>query len=534
MVTMATTIGPGAPINTSDVGAFGTEGPRWSLFGVSAEGTSTRLAHVAHEEVPRGETMMDALRYEAEAPEQMWGTMRHHLEAAYGTLPGVDPISLWAEDAAAANHEIADLAGTVEVVRLPSGADALRYVPYDGRSGCLAWHEHAFAVVRVPAGLDHVLVVHDESRGARTDRATADALVRSSAAADPEDEIVTETSVEWFGFFGDNTIGSNGSDGSQSHGGTRTTVEIETGGRPGVLAVRTWQWLGSPLRKPQRDPLFQTRLAGHLQHLDGAPATQEVGDVAAWPASTTVWIHGTVSCGLASDRYLADLLAAPNQAPLRYEHDTFLNIEQNVEDLVRIVHHRAPAQPEKLLLIGHSRGGLVARGTANTLLRQVPGYPVRVLTLGTPHLGTPIVNAAHRALRALVGITTFGISQLPDPASMLLKYLLRYARLPVGIEQMAHGSPFIAGLRMGAPSSDLMSIGADYARGERPESTGVRALGRLSTLFEAVGEHDNDLVVSVRSATAEGSGRMLASACGHFEYLRHGEVRTLARELALG
>lgn len=533
MVCMATTIGPGAPVGTTDVGVSGTEGPRWYLIGVSAEGTYVRLEHAAHEEVPRGEAMLDALRYEAQAPERMWGTMRHHLEAAYGTLPGVDPISLWARDAAAASRESADLDGTVEPVPLPSGADAVWYVPDDGGPGCMAWHEHAFAVVQVPAGLDRVLVVHDESRGARMDRATADALVRSRAAAEPEHAIIAETSIEWFGFFGDNTIASNGSDGSPAPGGTGTTTEIETGGRPGVLAVRAWQWLGSPLRKPQRDPLFQARLATHLRQLDGAPATPEVGDVGSWPASTAVWIHGTVSCGLASDRYLADLLTTPDQAPLRYEHDTFLGIEQNVEDLARIVRERAPAQPDQVLLIGHSRGGLVARGTANMLLRQFPGYPVRVLTLGTPHLGTPIVNAAHRALRALVGITTFGISQLPDPASMLLKYLLRYARLPLGIEQMANGSPFIAGLRTGAPSSDLVSVGADYARGDLTESTGVRALGRLGKLFEAVGEHDNDLVVSVRSATAEGSGRMLENACGHFEYLRQGEVRTLARELAL-
>lgn len=534
MVIMATTVGPGAPIGTIGVGVSGSDGPRWSLVGISADGTYRQLRHAAHDEVPRAEVMLNALQYEAEAPERTWGTMRHHMEAPFGTLPGVDPISVWAEDAAAASRETTGLDGTVETILLPSGARALWYIPDDGHPGCMAWHENAFAVVQVPEGLDRVLVIYDESRGARLDRAAGDALVRSRALEDEsENAPITETSIEWFGFFGDNTIASNGSDGTPSPGGSGTTLEIETDGLPGVLALRAWQWLGSALRKPQRDPLFQARLSNHLQQLDGSPATQEVGDIAIWPSSTAIWIHGTVSSGLASDRSLDGLLAPPNHAPLRYEHDTFLGIEQNVEDLARIIRQRAPAQPDQILLIGHSRGGLVARGTANMLTRQFPGYPVQVVTLGTPHLGTPIVNAAHRALRALVGITTFGISQLPDPASMLLKYLLRYARLPVGIEQMAYKSPFIEGLGIGgAPTSALFSIGADYVRGDWPESTGVRALGRLRNLFRAIGEDANDLVVSVRSATAEGTGRTLVDACGHFEYLRQSEVRTIIRDLA--
>jgi (2Fe-2S) ferredoxin len=430
MVFMADTIGPGSPIDIGG-GFSGMDGPRWDVVGISAGDVYHRLRVVAHDEVPSGEAMSAALRYDAEAPEQMSGTMQHHLDAIHGTLPGVDPITVWAEDAAASDEE-ADLDGVVAAIDLPSSAVGLLYIPNDGQPGCMAWHEHAFAVVRIPGGLDRVLVVYGESHDARVDRAAADAFVRSHAmAGEPPSDHVMETSIEWFGFFGDNTIASSGSDGVPSPGRTGTTVEIETGGLPGVLALRAWQWLGSPLRRPRHDPLFQARLANQLRHLNGSPATPEVGDVAVWPSPTAVWIHGTVSCGLASDRYLDGLLPPPNQALLRYEHDTFLSIEKNVEDLARIISERAPAKLEQLLLVGHSRGGLVARGTANKLATRLPDFPVRVLTLGTPHLGTPIVNTAHRALRALVGITTFGISQLPDPASMLLKYVLRYARLPV-------------------------------------------------------------------------------------------------------
>ena len=311
-----------------------------------------------------------------------------------------------------------------------------------------------------------------------------------------------ETNLEWFAFLGGNTVSTHGSESDDVGGGHAGagSAEIETGGRRGLLLLRPWQWAGSRLDRAARDPLFQERLATHLRAA-GPLADQhpEVGDIPPKQmGSSLVWVHGTVSCGLAA---LPELLRFLPTHVHRFEHDTFQDIDTNGHQLAEQLDERLRRGAE-LVLVGHSRGGLVSRVAANQLTSARDDLGVTVLTLGTPHLGTPIVNAGDRALRALVSFTKFGLKAVPDPASMLLKYLLRYAEMPTGIRDMAVESGWLRGFNGGGREGyTLLACGADYQRGVEPESSGVKALGRLHRLFEAAGTKENDLVVPTASST---------------------------------
>jgi hypothetical protein len=229
---------------------------------------------------------------------------------------------------------------------------------------------------------------------------------------------------------------------------------------------------------------------------------------------------------------LPELLRFLSTRVHRFEHDTFQDINTNGHQLAELLDERLMPGAE-LLLVGHSRGGLVSRVAANELTSARDDLRVTVLTLGTPHLGTPIVG--DRALRALVSFTKFGLKAVPDPASMLLKYLLRYAEMPTGISDMAVESGWLRGFNSGSREGySLLACGADYQRGVEPESSGVKALGRLHRLFEAAGTPENDLVVATASAVGRGTPIELLESQGHFPYLRSIEVQAKLQALRPG
>jgi pimeloyl-ACP methyl ester carboxylesterase len=215
---------------------------------------------------------------------------------------------------------------------------------------------------------------------------------------------------------------------------------------PGPCDRQTLPPVGQAPRLP-RDPTMQRRLA--LCRDSVAPAL-----IAAWPETgalgdgsvgrVVVFVHGTLSCGLAHIQALARHLPAdPNLRAVRYEHDTFLPTEMNGEDLgAQILRFTGPRA--RIVIVGHSRGGLVARAAAGYLAARGGHRRVGVCTFGTPHRGTPIVQAGHRVLAGLAGGATAGVGALPGPAlaAFPLKYLFgRLKKLPAGIAQMQTPGP---------------------------------------------------------------------------------------------
>jgi hypothetical protein len=342
-------------------------------------------------------------------------------------LPGRDPIASWANDAAEQAERGLRLDGAVRTLSLPSDNLGLAFFPDHGRASA-AWHDDTFAIVEFPAGLRSVQVSYDESGAAKACRRAAIRELGGSVPARLLSTLSAETSLDWYCYTGEDTVGQHGSwrvDSTVPYVGPRS-IKIETAGRPGMVHLKPWQWLGQRLDKPLEDRWMGTRLATYVAKLgslvDQHPEVGEARDGSL--IGPIVWVHGTSSCGLVHLRQLIPLVP-PGHPVFRFEHDTFQDINDNGAELGELLHRKLAPASRGVVLLAHSRGGLVARVAAALLASDRPKLEITLVTLGTPHQGTPLVNAGHRVLKAMVAMTSFGLgaTPIPDPASMLLKYL---------------------------------------------------------------------------------------------------------------
>jgi hypothetical protein len=257
--------------------------------------------------------------------------------------------------------------------------------------------------------------------------------------------------------------------------------------RAGFLVGRLGRLVSKGGLKTPTDPTFEHRLAKHLAvHPDPAP---EVFDPMPREAAV-VAVHGTMSCAVP----LAGLLSRHlHHAPVhRFEHDTWLPLSVNAELLVdRLV----AAGTERLLLVGHSRGGLVARHAA-AALEHAHGRRVEVVTWGAPFRGTPLVGAAEVARSGASGL----VSLLLDPTGLARPLLDQATRwiargltreLPAGITDMKPAAGALAALRLTGP----VPTTAVGGRAQALHDTWGLATG----FFEGV---ENDHVVETSSALA--------------------------------
>jgi hypothetical protein len=232
-----------------------------------------------------------------------------------------------------------------------------------------------------------------------------------------------------------------------------------------------------------------------------------------------VWVHGTIACCLPS---LSQLGKLPVKT-FRFEHDTFRSIRENAEDLLKAIHDYA-RHATSLVLVGHSRGGLVARYAAEHWARRLPGRPPAVLTFGTPHAGTPLATAGIRVFDAAVGGGQAAIDAIPtwDPISLATKLLLK-SRVkwlpPPGIYEMQPKAGFIGAL--GVPP-DLRVWGAAWKLGS---SGKLRKRTRYAFDFAegAFKGEPHDLVVATSSSLAVGATQPVLD-CNHFQYFGSPEV----------
>ena len=251
----------------------------------------------------------------------------------------------------------------------------------------------------------------------------------------------------------------------------RGTVSVEHDGRPGVVVGKIYRQLGKP-PKLQRDPTMQHRLGLLLEHIPAEQVTDwpETGDIGDGSVERiVVFVHGTLSCGLAHIHALAHCIPAdPRLRALRYEHDTFLPVDVNAKDLANEILPVTSPQA-RIVLVGHSRGGLVARAAAGSLAHTGGERRVGICTLGTPHRGTPIVQAGHRVLSGLATVATAGVGALHPPklAAFPLKYLFgRLKKLPPGILDMREPGP--AYLDLHRPASCCPSAVVTWRDRSRP------------------------------------------------------------------
>jgi pimeloyl-ACP methyl ester carboxylesterase len=183
-------------------------------------------------------------------------------------------------------------------------------------------------------------------------------------------------------------------------------------------------------------------LAGPMTfRIDGAPVPAElVGARVRRPgAHIVVFLHGLVETEHAwrlggGPTYAERLESDTGCTALQVRYNSGLHISENAaqfSELMRCLIERWPVPVERVSLVGHSMGGLVARGACFVASEAgVPwvGLVRQVVCLGSPHLGAPLEQLVHYASAALV--------RLPEtrPFGRLLR------RRSAGIRDLRDGS----------------------------------------------------------------------------------------------
>lgn len=352
-------------------------------------------------------------------------------------------------------------------------------------------------------------------------------------------------------------------------------AKINTGKLAGMGVATVLRTLGDWAKAINTDPMFQTRLT-YAENLYGAARQWPSLAGAQPPTSGRMWVlvHGTLS---SCYQAFADL--PPDQfgddPVFRFEHDTCAELADNEERLRDLLVHVSAAV--EIRLLAHSRGGLVARAAGKRLTdtgalmdrRLKAPLNVRVLTFGTPHRGTPLVDQVSGALDlgVLNGVFGWVSSLIPGAAlprlfgwfaptagqqvlSLLArlgagdrpggaKYdatlvataysLLRAGRLPKGIDDMRDRSSYLRLLE--SAMSDWPGCAAwagTFDIDSDPDGFGIAFEQELSKgMFKG---KENDLVIPTESARAFGA-QTIVRGCSHTGYFARTDVQQALKKL---
>jgi pimeloyl-ACP methyl ester carboxylesterase len=136
---------------------------------------------------------------------------------------------------------------------------------------------------------------------------------------------------------------------------------------------------------------------------------------AAFPEASgrlVVFVHGLMESEYAwrvggGETYGARLRRELGYTPLELRYNTGRHISENGRDLADLLERVATAwscDVERVALVGHSMGGLVARSACHQAAERGDDWVQRVrqvVTLGSPHMGAPLAQGVHWASAAL-------------------------------------------------------------------------------------------------------------------------------------
>jgi len=293
---------------------------------------------------------------------------------------------------------------------------------------------------------------------------------------------------------------------------------------PGLAIARVFHWLGDPPEAPEQDKSWSPRLKT-MTVRPGANSTFDLRTAGLRSRSAVVVVHGLASCGVTSCFDL-ELTTSKLAGVYRYEHDTFLDIEDNAEELASLLARPSPC--EHVLVVGHSRGGLVARRAAQIVKARLRGTKsnrsFRIWTYGTPHQGTPLVTRIERfaGLALLLGSPRVDGLPRPDRVTAAFSYLVGPLKpLPPGVASLAPRHAVLRSIANNLDPYPLRAHGGAADGGARGYSVGL-----IAPWFDG---RPNDTAVSVESARAAGKRPLTVGGCCHTEYFTNAAVRDAVR-----
>jgi pimeloyl-ACP methyl ester carboxylesterase len=189
---------------------------------------------------------------------------------------------------------------------------------------------------------------------------------------------------------------------------------------------------GSDLHQP---------LAARVRGRAVEPDAEELA--AAYPAATpglVVFVHGLMESEFAwrvggrPDTYGSRLREDLGLTPVELRYNTGRHISENGRELADLLERLVaewPVEVERIALVGHSMGGLVARSACCQAAERGDAWVGRVrhvVSLGSPHLGAPLAQGVHWASAALHAL----------PETRPLAAVLR--RRSAGIRDLRQGS----------------------------------------------------------------------------------------------
>ena len=368
-------------------------------------------------------------------------------------------------------------------------------------------------VVPVPVGTSFIDVRY---RPDGTSGANEQEEIRSRLAELIDDEPVQQLLL-WRLYLGSNTISIDGATPAESG---RHSILARVTRQTGFLVGRIVYSVSRLVGRDANDPTaHRRRMKLELNNQATADACMDIRTVDDGAVTDAVIaIHGTMACAISLAAACRPEIR-PDVPILRFEHDTWLPIHHNVNELVQEIKR---VGCKNLLFVAHSRGGLVARHTAE-MLASTGEFRIRHLTLGSPFLGTPIADAVNVGLlgtRVLLGGLRALGGTVVDSATRIAGLMIR-AQLPRGIEAMREDSTYLSGFNFRQLENTIALSGSVDLTGGN-DSYGLSfGLGfALSVFGEA-----NDLIVAASSSSG-GLDGIINVSCDHFSYILQPEFLT--------
>ena len=185
--------------------------------------------------------------------------------------------------------------------------------------------------------------------------------------------------------------------------------------RSGAALIGALTGLTGDTLEEERSPLAQpmaVRVAGEPVALDPEALA------AAFPAATpriVVFLHGLMETEFSwgtGKTYGTRLEGDLGYTPVTVRYNSGLHISRNGQCLSELMDELVagwPVEVERIALVGHSMGGLVARSACYRGAEDGAAWAQHVKTsvsLGTPHLGAPLEQAVH--------YLSAGLARLPE------------------------------------------------------------------------------------------------------------------------